>query len=107
MEDKNERLFAAAIYISSFFSAVLGPLIIWLIKKDDSSFVDFHGREYLNFFISYTIYSLIASVLMIILIGFVLLPIIGFLALVFTIIGAIKAYDGQIYRIPFVIRFLK
>ena len=106
MDHQNDRIFAAGIYISSFFFPLLGPLIIWLIKKDDSSFVDFHGREYFNFFISYTIYLIISGILIIVLIGFILLPIVGLFATIFTIIGAIKAFDGQIYRIPFVIRFL-
>ncbi|MCR2820152.1 DUF4870 domain-containing protein [Lederbergia panacisoli] len=107
MGDQNERIFAAAIYITSFFSTFVGPLIIWLLKKDDSSLVDFHGREYLNFLISYTIYLIGAGVLCIVLIGFLLLPVIGLLMTIFTIIGAIKAFDGQAYKIPFTIQFLK
>jgi len=103
----NEKTLAMAIYLTSFFTALVGPLIIWLIKKDESIFVDFHGKEYLNFFISYSIYSIVASILMIILIGFILLPIIGVMAVIFTILAAIKAYNGEIYHIPFVIRFLK
>ncbi|MFS0646143.1 DUF4870 domain-containing protein [Siminovitchia sp. 179-K 8D1 HS] len=103
----NERVLATAIYVTSFFSALIGPLIIWLLKKDESAFVDFHGKEYLNFFISYSVYGIVAYILMIVLIGFVLLPILGLLAVVFTIIGAVKAYSGEIYRIPLVFRILK
>lgn len=106
MENMNERIFATAIYIVSFFSAFLGPLLIWLLKKDDSLFIDFHGREYLNFFISYSIYLCISGLLVFLLIGFLLLPLVGLLMTIFTIIGAIKAFDGQAYQIPFVIRFL-
>lgn len=105
--DNNERVLAAVIYIISFFSTFIGPLIIWLIKKDESSFIDFHGKEYMNFFISYTIYAIISGILMIVLIGFLLLPIVGVAWTVFTIIGAVKAYDGQAYRIPFIFRFIK
>ncbi|MFD1706665.1 DUF4870 domain-containing protein [Siminovitchia sediminis] len=103
----NERMLAMAIYITSFFTTIIGPLLIWLLKKDDSDFIDFHGKEYINFLISYTVYSIVASVLMLILIGFILLPIIGILAFVFTIIAAIKAYNGEIYHFPFVFRVLK
>jgi hypothetical protein len=103
----NERMLAAAIYVTSFFSALIGPLIIWLIKKDESDFVDFHGKEYLNFFISYSVYVIVASILMVVLIGFILLPIIGIMVFVLTIIGAVKAYEGEIYRLPFVFRLLK
>lgn len=106
MPSNDERLFAALIYVTSIFTTILGPLIIWLIKKDQSPFVDFHGREYFNFIISYAIYGLVASVLTFVLIGFVLLPIIGIAAFVFTIVAAIKAYEGSEYRIPLIIRIL-
>lgn len=102
----DERLLAAAIYIVSFFFPLLGPLIIWLIKKNESDFIDYHGREYLNFFISYTVYGVIGFILVLLLIGFLILPVLGFLAVVFTIIGAVKAFDGVRYRIPFIFRIL-
>lgn len=102
----DERLLAAAIYIVSFFFPLLGPLIIWLIKRNESDFIDYHGREYLNFFISYTVYGVIGFLLIFILIGFLILPLLGLLAVVFTIIGAVKAFDGVKYRIPFIFRIL-
>jgi uncharacterized protein len=101
-----ERLLAAAIYVSSFFTTFIGPLIIWLLKKNESSFVDYHGREYFNFLISYAVYSIISLLLMLVLIGFVTIWIIGILTVVFTIVAAIKAYEGKEYRIPFVFRIL-
>ncbi|MGM0845361.1 MAG: DUF4870 domain-containing protein [Bacillota bacterium] len=103
---KEERLLAAFIYIISFFTAFIGPLVIWLIKKDESKYIDYHGREYMNFLISYFIYGLISSLLMFVLIGFVLAPIVGLLAFIFTILGAIKAYEGEYYRIPAIFRIL-
>ena len=102
----DDRLFAALIYVLSFFTAFLGPLIIWIIKKDQSSFVDYHGREYFNFLISYTIYGLVAGLLTFVLIGFLLLPIVGIAAFIFTIIAAIKAFEGNEYRFPFILRIL-
>ncbi|MEW5567863.1 DUF4870 domain-containing protein [Rossellomorea marisflavi] len=107
MPTSDEKLMAMLIYLTSFFTTFIGPLIIWLMKREDSEFVDFHGKEYLNFLISYTIYSIVASLLMLILIGFVLLPVVGILAFVFTIIAAVKSYGGETYRIPTVIRFIK
>lgn len=107
MPTKEERMMAALIYILSFFTVFIGPLIIWLLKKDESEYVDFHGKEYFNFLISYAIYGLVSSILMVVLIGFVLAPIVGVLALIFTILGAIKAYEGDYYRIPTVFRLLK
>ncbi|PLR78393.1 DUF4870 domain-containing protein [Bacillus sp. V3-13] len=102
----DERLLATAIYVSSFFTTFIGPLIIWLLKKNDSSFVDYHGREYFNFMISYAVYSIVSVLLMLVLIGFVTIWIIGILTVVFTIIAAIKAFEGEEYRIPFIFRIL-
>lgn len=106
MPSNEEKLLAAAIYVISFFTAFIGPLVIWLIKKDDSSFVDYHGREYLNFFISYTVYSIVSGILIILIVGVFLLWVVGIAAVVFTIIAAIKAYEGTEYRFPFIFRLL-
>ncbi|MGK9044472.1 DUF4870 domain-containing protein [Mammaliicoccus vitulinus] len=103
----DDRLFGMLIYLTSFFAAFFGPLIIWLIKRDDSPFIDKIGKDYLNFFISYTIWSIVSSLLCIILIGFILLPILAILLFVFTIIGAIKAYKGETYLPPLSIQFIK
>lgn len=107
MPSNDERLLAAAIYVSSFFTAFLGPLVIWLIKKNESSFVDYHGKEYFNFFISYSIYGIISAILIIILVGVLFLWAIGVLAFVFTIIAAVKAYEGKEYRFPFIFRIIR
>ncbi|MFD2445679.1 DUF4870 domain-containing protein [Bacillus sp. CGMCC 1.16607] len=107
MPNNDERLLAAAIYVSSFFTTIIGPLVIWLLKKDESALVNYHGKEYLNFIISYTVYSIISVVLMIVLIGFITIWVVGIAGFVFTIIGAIKAYEGQEYRIPLIFRIIK
>lgn len=107
MVNNDERLFAAGLYVLSIFFPVIAPLIIWLIKKDESSFIDYHGREYFNFLISYTVYLFVAGISTIILIGFVLLPLIGLMLFVFTIIAAIKAYEGNQYRFPLIFRLIK
>ncbi len=104
---QDERMFAALIYGISFFTAFIGPLIIWLLKKDESEYIDYHGKEYLNFLISYTVYSIISVVLMILLVGFLLIWIVGALAFIFTIIAAVKAYEGTEYRIPLVFRLIR
>ena len=105
MPTKEEKLFAVLIYVLSFPTPLLGPLVIWLIKKD-SPFIDYHGREYFNFLISYTIYGIIAGLLVLVGIGLLILPILGVVAVVFTIIAAVRAYERIEYRIPFIFRFL-
>jgi len=83
---------------------IIGPLIIWLMKKDQSRYLDAQGRELLNFQISYFIYAMISVVLVAALIGIVLLLAVGVASLVLTIIGIVKAADGQVYRFPLCIR---
>ncbi|WP_413309432.1 DUF4870 domain-containing protein [Bacillus sp. 1P10SD] len=107
MAQSEERLLAAGIYVLSLFFPVLAPLIIWLLKKDQSSFIDYHGKEYFNFFISYTVYFIISGLLMIVLVGFVTTPVLGIMLLVYTIIAAIKAYEGNDYRFPLIFRLIK
>ncbi|MCD8500745.1 MAG: DUF4870 domain-containing protein [Bacillaceae bacterium] len=106
MSSSDERLFAMLIYLSSFFTAFIGPLVLWLIKKDESEFVDFHGRQYMNFLISYAIYGIISAILVIVLVGIFLVIAVSIAGLIFTILAAVKAYDGERYQIPFIIRFL-
>jgi uncharacterized Tic20 family protein len=107
MPKNEERVLAAAIYVISFFAPVLGPLVIWLIKREESSFIDYHGKEYFNFMISYFVYTVISAILTLILIGFIGLWLIGVLIVVFTIVAAIKAYEGTEYRIPWIFRIIK
>lgn len=107
MVKSEDRLLAAGIYVLSIFFPVIAPLVIWLIKKDESSFIDYHGREYFNFLISYTVYFFVSGILTIILIGFVALAVLGVMLFVFTIIAAIKAYEGNEYRFPLIFRLIK
>jgi uncharacterized Tic20 family protein len=85
---------------------ILGPLIVWLIKKDEYSFVDSQGRESLNFQISMTIYGVIAGFLTVILIGWFLLAILVLMNIIFVILASVRANSGRPYRYPITIRFL-
>jgi len=86
---------------------ILGPLVIWLIKKDQLPSVDAHGKESLNFQISMTIYAIVAAISIFAIIGFVLLPAVIITDLILVIIAAVKASNGEFYRYPLTIRFLK
>ncbi|MRH42724.1 DUF4870 domain-containing protein [Aquibacillus halophilus] len=107
MSTKDERLYAMLIYLLSFPFPILAPLIIWLMKREESEFIEYHGKEYLNLLISYTIYLTVSALSLLLLIGVVLLPVVGTMLAVFTIIAAIKSYNGEKYRIPLIIRFVK
>jgi len=99
------------------FGNVLGPLIVWLIKRDASPGVDAHGKEAVNFHLSWTLYWLISTtvvgILCVFLIGLLLVPflILAYLVgipamLILSVIGAVKAGNGRLYRYPLTIRFL-
>jgi uncharacterized Tic20 family protein len=86
---------------------ILGPLIVWLVKRNDSPEIDQNGKESLNFQISMLIYNVIAGVLCLVLIGFVILAILHILNLVLVIIASIQASEGKFYRYPLAIRLIK
>ncbi len=108
-----ERQWAMFIHISALtgfvipFGNIIGPLVLWQIKKDQSQFIDFHGKEAVNFQISMTIYLVVSFILIILLIGILLVAVIGILEVVFLIIAALKANDGVVYYYPLTIRFLR
>jgi len=85
---------------------VIGPLVVWLLKKNDDPYIDFHGKEAVNFNISFLIYMLVSGLLVFVVVGFVLLPIAGLVWLVLVIVAAVKTSDGEYYRYPLTIRFI-
>src|SRR5690625_5131 len=103
----DDRLLATLIYVTSFFTTIIGPLLIWLIKREESTFIDFHGKEYLNFIISFTVYGIVAGISILIVIGILLIPAVAIGGVILTIVAAVKAYQGEWYRIPLIFRLLK
>ena len=87
--------------------SVVGPLIIWQIKKEEHPFVDEQGKEAVNFQISMLIYGIVAGLLILACVGTVLLPAVVIFDLVFLLIAAVKANNGEHYRYPLTIRFIK
>jgi uncharacterized protein len=84
----------------------VGPLVVWLIKREEHPFIAEHGREALNFNISVLIYGVIAGVLVLVLIGILLLIALGIVWLVLTIQAGLAASRGEAYRYPLTIRFV-
>ena len=95
------------IPIVPVIGSVIGPLIVWQIKKDEFGFVNDQGKEAVNFQISILIYVIVSAVLCLTCIGFVLLPAVYIFDLIFLLIAAVKANDGECYRYPLTIRFIK
>jgi uncharacterized Tic20 family protein len=89
--------------------SILGPLVVWLIKKEKYAFVKEQGREAVNFQITMFIYGVVAALLMFACVGFVLLPAVVIVDIVFLIIAALRANEGEHYRYPYplIFRFIK
>jgi uncharacterized Tic20 family protein len=110
---KDERTWAMLSHFSALcmfifpFGNILAPLIIWLIKKEEMSFVEDQAKEVLNFQISMTIYLLISGILCFILIGIPFVIGLGIFNVIITIIAAISANDGKYYRYPINLKLIK
>lgn len=111
---KDERMWGMFAHLSAFAGIVLpgvgqilGPLVIWLIKRETMPFVNDQGKEALNFQITMTIGFVIAFALCVVFIGIVLLPMLGLADVIFTIIAGVKANEGVAYRYPFILRLVK
>lgn len=98
---------AMLCHLLAIFTGFLGPLIIWLIKKDDAPFIDRHGKEALNFQLTVLIAMIVSGLLTFICIGVPMLIAVWIADLVLCIIAALKASRGEEYRYPLAIRFLR
>jgi len=108
-----ENAFLMLMHLSQFAGWILPglgfilPIAMWLTNKDDNENVDKHGKNILNFTISYFIYAAIAGILVIIAIGLVLLVVLGIVVTVAIIIAAVKANNGEYWKYPMTIEFVK
>lgn len=104
---KDERTMAMLSHLLSIFVGFWAPLIIWLVKKDEMPFVDDQAKEALNFQITMLLAFIVAGILVVVVIG-ILLALGLFVAnIVFCIIAAMKANEGERYRYPFALRLIK
>ena len=94
-------------HILALVANIIGPLIIYLVKKDESEYVREHAKESLNFQISMMILALVSIPLTLIIIGAFMLMAIGILSLVCIIIASIRASDNKLYRYPLNFRLIK
>jgi uncharacterized Tic20 family protein len=110
---RDENLWAMFCHLSALagfvipLGNVIGPLVIWMVKKDEYALVADQGKEALNFQISMTIYYIVAIILIIVIIGILLLIGLAVFSLIMTIIAMVKANEGVAYRYPLCIRFIK
>ncbi len=109
---EGNRTYAMITHLSGFLSYLIGPfaiivtLALWLARRNESGFIDDHGREALNYNISIWLYALAASILMVVCIGYLILPALIIFDIVIMIVAAVRANGGGYYRYPITIRFI-
>lgn len=114
MISNDEKNWAMLCHASAFcgllgipYGNIIGPLVVWLLKKDSSPYVERHGRESLNFHLALAIYMTVAFILCFFFIGFLIFPIVWLFGVICTVQGAIKASNGSHYLYPLSIEFIK
>jgi len=112
--DPTSRNWAMAAHLLGAFSgfmipfgSIVGPLVVWLVKKDEDDFAGQHAVDALNFQITVLLASLICVPLMFILVGFLLLLVIIIGDLVLSIMAAMAASRGETYQYPYSLQLVK
>ena len=103
----NDKTMGTLSHVLGIFLGPVGPLIIWLTQKDTAPWAGDEAKEALNFQITMLIGWAVCFVLTFIVIGAFLMPIVGLVSLIFSIMGAIEANKGLHYKYPFAIRLIK
>lgn len=112
IDDKDERMWGMFCHLSALSGFIIplgnliGPLIIYSMKKDEYSFVADQGKESLNFQISVMIYLVSGGVISIFFVGFFLIAAIALASLILSVIASVRANDGEYYRYPLSIKFI-
>jgi uncharacterized Tic20 family protein len=113
IEPKQEKTLAMLCHLAALggylfpFGSIIGPLVVWLLKKDESALVDAEGKKSLNFQISILIYALVSIPLCFLLIGFALLAALALFNLIMIIIACVKTSNGEQSQYPLAITFFK
>ena len=110
---ESERNWAMLCHLSAFagfffpFGSIIGPLICWLTKRDESAWVNENGRSSLNFQLSMLLYIVLAIPLCFIIIGIPIIVLLGTLKIICIIIASVKASKGEKFRYPLLIPFIQ
>jgi uncharacterized protein len=106
MRPEDEKLWAIGAHLGPLVLGVIAPLVVWLVFKDRSRFLDRSAKEALNMQLSYLVYFIVAGFSVFLLIGLLLLPVVGVAWLVLMIIATIKVSDFEDYRYPLIFRLV-
>ncbi len=110
---ESERNWAMLCHLSAFagyffpFGGIIGPLICWLIKKEESAWVNENGKASLNFQLSMVLYIVLAAPLCLIIIGIPIIVFLGILEIICIIIASVKAARGERFKYPISIPFIQ
>lgn len=108
-----QRQLGLFLHLSQFANVIffplgiIAPILIWQLNKDKVPGLDAHGKMVTNWMISATIYAIASIVLMFVLVGFLTMLALLVMGIVFPIIGAVKANNGELWEYPLTIKFLK
>lgn len=111
--EEETRRWAALLHLStllglvSFGLGLIVPIVLWQWKKTELPAIDAHGKVVANAILSYFAYSVLAFVLLFVLIGFALFWVLGILFVLYPLIGAIKAWNGEVWPYPLCFKFFK
>ena len=108
----DEKNYCTLLHLAQFagfmipLAGMILPIAMWLIYKEQNTFIDQNGRNVVNWIISEVIYFIICIILCFVLVGFLLLAALGIVGIIFAVIGAIKASQGTAWKYPMTIRFM-
>lgn len=110
---KDERMWGMFCHLSAFagyivpFGSIIGPLVVWVLKKNESEFVDEQGKEALNFQITITLLKLLSIPFWLVFIGILIFAALVIFNIIMVVMASIKANNGESFRYPLSIRFIK
>lgn len=112
-EEKDFRQWAMLLHFSMLLGFVvplaglIAPIVIWQVKKNEMPAIEEHGKNATNWIISAVIYAIISTILVFVVVGIPLLIALGILSIVFPIIAGVKANNGETWKYPLTIAFIK
>lgn len=111
---REENNWAVVLHLSQLLgltaAPVVGlaaPIVIWLLMKEQYPGLDAHGKSVTNWILSSLLYAVICVASLFVFVGFVLLPALVLMGIIFPIIGAMEASRGKVWKYPLTIEFMK
>ena len=100
----DDKMWAMFAHLSFFVLGIIGPLVIWIVKKEKSPYVEDQAKEALNFQLAVTIVAMV-SAMTIVLIPFAMIAMLG--GMIYSVLAAVEANNGNYYRYPYTLRLIK